>query len=99
MDSNKIKRRLMRQVALQHNHENIKGARYCVKCGDPLMEQKMVEDCLCSACRHVVGSGDTYCWYCGATLKESELIEHYISGKLDADSFNKVKLSVEGKKQ
>jgi predicted nucleic acid-binding Zn ribbon protein len=99
MDSNRIAIKQLAEITISHNHTNPRGAKYCVTCGEPLTEQKLIESQTCSACRHPVLPEHVYCNFCGAALKDSNIAEHYIPGKLDADSFESIKKSIEAKKK
>jgi predicted amidophosphoribosyltransferase len=55
------------------------------------LKEKVTEEYVCSACRHLVKSTDTVCWQCGANLEQSSTVEHYHRGKeLTDDRFSKL---------
>lgn len=53
-------------------------------------EEQLVEEYVCSNCRHLVEATDTACWQCGEKLEPSGEIEHYHKGvKLSVAQFKK----------
>lgn len=59
--------------------ENIKEKGFDRTSGKPKTDVTI--EYVCSACCHLVESGDAFCWQCGEKLVPSTLVEHYHKGE------------------
>lgn len=45
------------------------------------LTEKVTDEYVCEACRHLVNTSDAFCWQCGSELSLSNLVEHHSNGK------------------
>ena len=73
--------------------ENIETDGFDRNTGKPM--EKIIEEYVCEACRHLVNKDDKFCRQCGAKLEPSSRVEHYFEGKkLTNKEFNDKRLNL-----
>jgi predicted amidophosphoribosyltransferase len=88
----KIKLENIRQVKIPHEHVVDKLDTYCRECGINVTSTEIIDEYVCSSCRHIVRENDKYCAFCGESLAGDILkTEHYYSGKMNEEHFEAVK--------